>query len=315
MDLDEYFSKSSDLVIDEVPEGFKSGFVSLVGRPNAGKSTLLNALAGEKVAITSKTSQTTRTRIQGIVNDDMYQMAIVDTPGIHKPKDVLGEQLNETALGALDDVDIACMVIDASKPIGRGDEWVAKHVERSKAKKVCVLSKSDIATKEEVASQHLAADALMKWDSMVLLSAKKGYNLDAFIDECVQLLPEGPRWFPRSMTSDQTEEMLIAEFIREKVLRSFKDEIPHSVGVSIDQFEYSKKKHMYFIEATILTERDSQKAILIGKGGRAIKKVGTQAREELEALLGSKVYLGLSVKVKRGWRSDDAQLRRFGYME
>ena len=315
MDLDEYFSKQSTLDSDDAPEGFRSGFVTLIGRPNAGKSTLLNALAGQKVAITSKTSQTTRTRIQAIVNDDMFQLAIVDTPGIHKPKDVLGEQLNETALSALDDIDIACMVIDASKPIGRGDEWVARHVAKSDAKKVCVLSKSDIATKEQVAEQHLAADKLLQWDSMVLLSAKRGYNLDAFIEECVQLLPEGPRWFPSSMTTDQSEESLIAEFIREKILRSFKDEIPHSVGVSIDQFEYSKKKRMYFIEATVLTERDSQKAILIGKGGKAIKKVGVQARSELELLLGCKVYLGLSVKVKRGWRSDDSQLRRFGYME
>lgn len=315
MDLDEYFSKSSDFGLDDLPEGFKSGFVSLVGRPNAGKSTLLNALTGEKVAITSKTSQTTRTRIQGIVNDDMYQIALVDTPGIHKPKDVLGEQLNETALNALDDVDVVCMVIDVKEPIGRGDEWVAEHFKNSSARKICVLTKADTATKEEIAAQHLAADALMKWDSMVCLSAKKKYNLDAFLEECVQLLPEGPRWFPKTMTSDQSEETLIAEFIREKVLRNFKDEIPHSVGVVIDKFEYSEKKRMAFIEATILTERESQKAILIGKGGKAIKKIGTLAREELEPLLGCKVYLGLSVKVKRGWRSDDSQLRRFGYME
>ncbi len=315
MDLDEYFSKTSDSYIESVPDNFKSGFVSLLGRPNAGKSTLTNTLAGQKVAITSSTSQTTRTRIQAIVNGEDFQLVIVDTPGIHKPHDVLGEQLNETALSALDDVDIACMVIDASQPIGRGDEWVAAHIAKSKAKKVCVLSKSDIATKAQIASQHLAADELMKWDSMICLSAKKGYNIDAFIEECVCLLPQGPRWFPSNMTSDQTEEMLVAEFIREKVLKSYQDEIPHSVGVSIDKFEYSNKKHIYLIEATVLTERESQKAILIGKGGSAIKNVGTLARKELETLLGSKVYLGLSVKVKRGWRSDDSQLRRFGYME
>lgn len=315
MDLDEYFSKSDYSGMEEVPDGFKSGFVSLVGRPNAGKSTILNALTGQKIAITSKTSQTTRTRIQGIVNDDSFQLAIVDTPGIHKPKDVLGEQLNETALDALNDVDIVCMVIDSTQPIGAGDEWVAKHVARSKAHKICVLSKSDIATKEQIASQHLAADTLLDWDAMVSLSAKKDYNLDALVEECVELLPEGPRWFPKSMTSDQSEETLIAEFIREKVLRGFKDEIPHSVGVLVTKFEYSKNKRMYFIEADILTERESQKAILIGKDGKAIKKIGSQAREELEALLGCKVFLGLSVKVKRGWRSDDSQLRRFGYME
>lgn len=317
MDLDEYFSNSQGLIdsASDLPEGFKSGFVSLLGRPNAGKSTLLNRLAGQKVAITSKTSQTTRTRVQAIVNGDDFQLAVVDTPGIHKPKDVLGEQLNETALCALEDVDVACMVIDATQPIGRGDEWIVKHIEKSPAKRICVLSKSDIATKEQVSAQHLAADALTDWDAMVLLSAKKSYNIEAFIEECVQLLPEGPLWFPRSMKTDQSDEVLVAEFIREKILRTFRDEIPHSVGVSIERFEYSKKKRMTTIEATILTERESQKAILIGKGGSQIKRIGTSAREELEDLLGCKVFLDLSVKAKRGWRSDEAQLRRFGYME
>lgn len=315
MDLDAYFAEHGDGLTLDAPEGFKSGFVALVGRPNAGKSTLINRVVGAKVAITSKTSQTTRQRIRAVVNGDDYQLILVDTPGIHKPKDVLGEELNASAMKSLEDVDVVAMMIDATQPIGRGDEWVAAEILKCEAKRICVLSKSDIATPEQIESQRLAAEKLASWDAMVLLSAKTGRNVNAFIEECVYLLPEGPRWFPADMVSDQTEETMVAEFVREKVLRSFRDEVPHSVGVKVDKMEYVPKKQLYVIEATMLTERESQKAMLIGKGGKAIKRIGSQAREDLEALLGARVYLDLSVKVKRNWRSDEAQLRSFGYMD
>lgn len=316
MDLDAYFSENPmGGAGDDVDEGFRSGFVALVGRPNAGKSTLMNKVVGSKVAITSRTSQTTRQRIRAVLNGEGYQLVLVDTPGLHKPKDVLGEELNASATKALDDVDVVAMLVDCTQPIGRGDEWVAAQVAKCKARRICVLSKADLATPEQVEAQRAAAERLGEWDAMVLLSAKTGRNVDAFVEECVFLLPEGPRWFPADMLSDQTDESMVAELVREKVLRSFRDEVPHSVGVKVDSMEYVRKKQLYRIEATVLTERDSQKAMLIGKGGRAIKRIGSQARSELETMFGARVYLELSVKVKRNWRSDEAQLRAFGYME
>lgn len=315
MDIEEYFANMGTPELDEHEEGFKSGFVALVGRPNAGKSTLLNRVVGSKVAITSGTSQTTRQRIRAVVNGEGFQLVLVDTPGIHKPKDVLGEELNSAAIKSLEDIDVVAMLIDVTQPIGRGDEWVAAQIAKCDARRICVLSKSDLANADQVESQRIAADALCEWDAMVLLSAKTGKNVGAFIEECVYFLPEGPCWFPEDMVSDQTEESMIAEFIREKVLRSFRDEVPHSVGVKVEHLEYVPRKQLYVIEATMLTERESQKAMLIGKGGRAIKRIGTQARADLETILGAKVFLDLSVKVKRNWRSDEAQLRAFGYME
>ncbi len=316
MDLDEYFAKHPMGGVSYEPEaGHRSGFVCLVGRPNAGKSTLLNAVMGKKIAITSKTSQTTRQRIRAVLTDQSYQLILVDTPGLHKPKDVLGEELNASACKALEDVDVAAMLIDASAPIGRGDEWVAAQVRAADAKRICVLTKSDRATADQIDAQRAAAERLATWDAMVLVSAKTGYNLKAFVEECVCFLPEGPRWFPPDMVCDLDDETMVAEFIREKILRSFRDEVPHSVGVLVDHMEYSSKKQVYVISASIFTERAGQKAMLIGKGGHAIRGIGTSAREDLEQLLGARVYLDLSVKVKRAWRSDEAQLKRFGYLD
>ena len=222
-------------------EGFKSGFATLVGRPNAGKSTLLNAIMGKKIAITSSTAQTTRHRFRAVLTRDDFQLILVDTPGIHKPHDALGEELNESALKGLQDIDVVAMVIDASQPIGRGDEWVAKQVAVCKARRICVLSKTDIATPEQIAAQREAAEALMTWDAMVALSARSGANVDAFVEEAVFFLPEGPAWFPPDMQTDQPMEVVIAEFIREKILRSFHDEVPHSIGVAVDNMQYEKK--------------------------------------------------------------------------
>ena len=296
-------------------DGFKSGFVTLVGRPNAGKSTLLNAIMGKKIAITSNTAQTTRHRFRAVLTRDDFQMIIVDTPGLHKPHDALGEELNTSALKALEDVDVVAMLIDASKPIGRGDEWVAAQLRGSRAHKICVLSKTDLATPEQIAAQREAAEGLAAWDAMVALSSETGHNVEAFVEEVVYLLPEGPAWFPPDMETDQPIEVVVAEFIREKILRTFHDEVPHAIGVALNEMEYDRKKDLYRIFAVIYVERDSQKGIIIGKRGAAIKRIGTEARADLEQLLGCRVFLDLSVKVKKNWRRDASQIRRFGYGE
>ncbi len=296
-------------------EGFKSGFVTFVGRPNAGKSTLLNAIMGKKIAITSSTAQTTRHRFRAVLTRPEFQMIMVDTPGLHKPHDALGEELNLSACKALEDVDVVAFLVDATQPIGRGDEWVAAQLRQCKAGKICVLSKTDLANDAQISAQREAAERLGTWDAMVALSSKTGKNVEAFVEEVVYLLPEGPAWFPPDMETDQPLEVMVAEFVREKILRSFDDEVPHSIGVRTDEMEYLPKRDLTRIIASVYVERESQKGIIIGKGGAAIKRIGTEARLDLEQLLGTRVYLDLSVKVKKNWRRDATQIRRFGYGE
>jgi GTPase len=291
----------------------RSGFVALVGRPNVGKSTLTNAVVGHKIAITSDTPQTTRQRLRAILDRDDAQLVIVDTPGLHKPHDVLGQELNRAALRALDDVDVVAMLIDATQPVGRGDEWVAGHVARSRAKRVLVVTKSDLATRETIERQVQAASKLADFDDVLVVSAVEGTNVDQFVETVVVYLPQGPRWFPADMPSDQPIEVTLAEFVREKILRSTRDEVPHAVGVVIDDFTYDDKKDLFSIWAIIYVERDSQKGIVIGKGGEMLKAIGSEARVDLERLLGGKVFLNLSVKVKKDWRRDASQIHRFGY--
>jgi GTP-binding protein Era len=297
------------------PGGLKSGFVALVGRPNAGKSTLTNAIVGQKVAITSDTPQTTRHRLRAVLDRADAQLVIVDTPGLHKPHDALGEELNRSALKSLEDVDVVAMLVDASQQFGRGDAWVAEHVAKTRAKRVLVLTKADIATQTKIEEQIAAASKHVTFDDIIAVSATDGFNVDGFIDTVVRYLPEGPRWFPPDMPTDQSVEVMIAEFIREKILRSTRDEVPHAVGVAIDDMTYDDKKQLYSIWAVVYVERDSQKGIIIGKGGEMLKAIGTDARVDLERLLGGKVFLNLSVKVKKDWRRDASQIRRFGYGE
>ncbi|HEY5540433.1 MAG TPA: GTPase Era [Coriobacteriia bacterium] len=296
-------------------EQVSSGFVALVGRPNAGKSTLTNAIVGSKVAITSDTPQTTRHRIRAVLDRDDAQLVIVDTPGLHKPHDALGEELNRSALKALEDVDVVAMLVDATQQFGRGDEWVAGHVAKTHAKRVLVLTKADIATQGKIEEQIAAARKFVEFDDVIAVSAVDGFNVDGFVDTVVRYLPQGPRWFPRDMPSDQSIEVMIAEFIREKILRSTHDEVPHSVGVALDDMSYNDRKGLYSIWAIIYVERDSQKGIIIGKGADKLKAIGTEARVDLERLLGGKVFLNLSVKVKKDWRRDASQIKRFGYGE
>ena len=297
------------------PAGHRSGFVTLVGRPNAGTSTLLNTIMGKKIAITSDTAQTTRHRFRAVYTKPDYQLVIVDTPGIHKPHDALGEELNASAMKALEDVDVAAMLIDASKPVGRGDEWVAAQLASSTARKLLVLSKMDLVDAAELEAQRAAALGLAPWDDVLACSAVTEEHVAEFVDAVVALLPEGPQWFPADMETDQPLEVVVAEFIREKILRSFRDEIPHAIGVQTEEMDYVPRKDLYRIRAIIYTEHESQKGMVVGKGGAAIKRIGTEAREDLERLLGCRVYLDLQVKVKKRWRRDASQIRRFGYGE
>lgn len=303
----------TQLTID--PSTFKSGFVTLIGRPSSGKSTLLNALMGKKLAIASPTAQTTRHRFRAVHTTDDHQMVIVDTPGVHKPHDALGEELNVTALKSLDGIDVVAFLLDASAPFGRGDEWVIKELSKVKAPKILVLSKIDLVDDAQLDEQRYKAVSLAEWDDVVELSSLTGENLDTFIEAVTDRLPTGPLWFPADMETDQPVEVIVAEFIREKILLNAYDEVPHAVGVVVDEMDFNRRKNMQRIFASIYVERDSQKGIVIGKGGAAIKQVGTQAREDLERLLGCKVFLDLQVKVRKNWRRDLNQIRRFGYGE
>ena len=292
-----------------------SGFVALVGRPNAGKSTLVNALVGVKVAITSNTPQTTRHRLRAVLDRDDAQIVLVDTPGLHKPHDALGEEVNRSSIMAAADVDVIALVIDASASVGSGDRWVAERVAKGRRPVILVLTKADMVDEATIARQLERARELVTPVAEVVLSAKTGFNLEGFVGAVLPLLPQGPRFFPRDMTTDQPLEVMLAELVREKVLRNTRDEVPHAVGVALDDLEYDPKRDFHRVTATIYVERESQKGIIVGKGGEMIRAIGTEARGDMERLLGTGVHLDLRVKVKKDWRRDGAQIKRFGYGE
>lgn len=292
-----------------------SGFVAVVGRPNAGKSTLVNALVGVKVAITSDTPQTTRHRLRAVLDRDEFQMVLVDTPGLHKPVDALGEEVNRSSMMALADVDVVALCIDATAPVGSGDRWVAERIVKGRRPVVLVLTKADAATPEKIERQLEAARKLVTPAAEVVLSAKTGFNLEGFVEAIVPHLPQGPRFFPRDMTTDQPVEVMLAELVREKALRATRDEVPHAVGVQLEDIEYDERRDFHTIRAIIYVERESQKGIIIGKGGEMIRTIGTQARADMERMLGTGVHLDLRVKVKKDWRRDSSQIKRFGYGE
>ncbi|MBC7266492.1 MAG: GTPase Era [Coriobacteriia bacterium] len=292
----------------------RSGFAALVGRPNAGKSTLLNALVGEKVAIVSATPQTTRHRLRGIVDRDDAQIVFVDTPGLHRPHDALGEELDRSAVLALNDVDVACLVVDASAPVGPGDRWVGHRVQECDAAKVLVLTKVDLVKPKDLERQMEVAQTLAEFDDVVACSGRTGFNVDGVANAVVRLLPEGPRYFPRDMRTDQPIEVLIAELVRERVLHLTREEVPHAVGVVVEDVA-PEREGLVRVSARIYVERESQKGIIIGKDGEMIRRIGSEARPGIERVLGEHVFLDLRVKVKRDWRRDAASIRRFGYGE
>lgn len=291
----------------------RSGFISIVGRPNVGKSTLVNALVGEKVAITSSRPQTTRNTIRGIVTlpEKNSQLVLVDTPGIHKPRTALGERLNALVYGSLAEADAALFVLDATRPIGRGDRLIAERLQRAGVPVVVAVNKVDLVGKDRVLVQLGEAG---EWDfeAYVPISARLSDGMEPLIGELVGLLSPGPFFFPPDAKSDQPDELFAAELIREKYLARLRDELPHSLTVVINELETRDNGVMY-IDATAYVERDSQKGMVIGKGGRLVRDVGTEARADLEKLFGTKVFLELNVKVEKGWQRDDDLLDRLGF--
>jgi GTP-binding protein Era len=295
---------------------FHSGFVCLVGRPNTGKSTLTNALVGTKVAITSKRPQTTRHTIRGIVHRDDFQIVLVDTPGLHRPRTLLGKRLNDLVRDTYTEVDVIGLCIPADEAIGPGDRWIVDQI-RSTAPKttlVAVVTKIDKMPKDRVAAQLVAVSELVGDAEVVPVSAATGAQVDILIDVLAAALPVGPAYYPDGELTDEPEEVLMAELIREAALEGVRDELPHSLAVVIDEVNAREDRDdLVDVHALLYVERDSQKGIIIGKGGARLREVGTAARGQIEKLLGTKVYLDLRVKVAKNWQSDPKQLGRLGF--
>lgn len=294
---------------------FRSGFVAIVGRPNAGKSTLINFLARRKVAIISDKPQTTRHSIRAILNLENAQIVFIDTPGLHKPKDPLGEHLNKTVRNTLKDVDAVIFMVDATQVIGTGDLFIANELSTLDTPKLLVLSKIDKITPHDLDVQLEVARQMGEFDAIIPISAMTGQNVDKLVEKMVELLPAGPQYYPGDMITDQPERVIAAEFIREKVLELTREEVPHSVAVEVQEMKSRKDGEIVDIFATVFVERESQKGILIGKGGRMLKEIGSRARVEIEQLLGSRAYLDLRVRVKKDWRKEERYIRQFGYSE
>ena len=293
---------------------FRAGFVSFVGRPNVGKSTLTNALVGEKVAITSSKPQTTRRAIRGIVHRDDGQLILVDTPGMHRPRTLLGERLNAIVQTTLGDVDVIGFCIPANEKLGPGDRFINEQLESfPKAKKVAIVTKIDAASRPAVAEQLLAVSELRDWAAVVPVSAQSSIQLDILSAELIRLLPVSPQLYPTEQTTDEGLEARISEFIREAALEGVHDELPHSLAVTIDDIIERDDRELVEIYANVFVERDSQKAIIIGKGGSRLGAVGATAREQIEPLIGKQVFLSLRVKVAKDWQRDPKQLGRLGF--
>lgn len=299
---------------ETVPPGHKSGFVAVVGRPNVGKSTLMNAYLGQKVAIVSPKPQTTRTRIRGILTRPDAQIIFVDTPGIHFPKDKLGEFMVSEATHALPDADVILWLVDISEPPGPQDKHVAELIAReAKGRPVILaLNKRDKVAGVQAELHRAAYLRLLQPTAWLEISAVTGQNLDRLLDLIIQHLPEGPRYFPEDMITDQQERDIVAEIIREKALHFLQEEVPYALAVVVNEFK-ERREDLVYIAATIVVERPTQKMIVLGEKGRMIKKIGQAAREEIEHLLGKRVYLDLWVKVKRKWRKKEIELARLGY--
>lgn len=291
----------------------KSGFVSLVGRPNVGKSTLINTLVGYKIAITSNKAQTTRNMIQGIYNDNDTQIVFVDTPGIHKPKHKLGQRLNEEAYYSIDDVDIILFLVDVTAPFGKGDNFVLEKIKEANKPTFLVLNKVDKIAKDKLLELIMNYKDLYDFKEIVPISALKDKNVDELIKTLKNYLPDNVKYFPDEDLTNTTIEFRAAELIREKVLRLTHEEVPHAVTCVIE--EYIDKEDKAIINATIIVERDSLKSIIIGRGGAMLKEIGSKARQDIEDMIGKKVFLELYVKTIKNWRDKEKYLRELGFYE
>ena len=293
--------------------GFRSGFVCLVGRPNVGKSTLLNRLVDSKVAIVSDKPQTTRHAVRGILTLPEAQIVFVDTPGLHRPRDALGRRLNDIAHQNLRDVDEIVFVLDASARIGAGDAFIARALAGIGTPVICVVTKADLVMPPKLLSQIEAARALGDWKEVLTTSSPRGTGISDLVRALVDGLPEGPQYYPPGSVSDQPQAMAVSEMVREKVLELLSEEVPHSIAVVVDEIEPGDSPDVLLVTASIYVERASQKGIVIGKGGRMLKEIGTRARPDVEELLGGRVFLDLRVKVEPNWPRREGLVERFGY--
>lgn len=292
---------------------FKSGFVAIAGAPNAGKSTLLNRILGEKISITSKKPQTTRNRILGVLHRPSSQLVFIDTPGLHKAKDPLNIRIVDVALSALGDVDMILIVVDVANPDPNSEDFIVKKLKKQKRPVILALNKIDLVEKTSLLNIIDKWDKAYSFESIIPISAKHGAQVEELVEAMEALLPKGPPFFPEETITDLPERFIAAEMIREKVFRLTGQEIPYSTAVTVDSFSEEKKGNLVKIHATIHVERDSQKGIIIGKKGSKLKKIGEEARKEIERMVGVKVFLKLFVRVQKNWSKDTKALRRFGY--
>ncbi|MCM3716862.1 GTPase Era [Fictibacillus phosphorivorans] len=298
-----------------IKPGYKSGFVTIIGRPNVGKSTLLNQVIGQKIAIMSDKPQTTRNKIQAVYTTDESQVIFIDTPGIHKPKHKLGDFMTRTAQQTLNEVDLILFVINAEEGYGRGDQFIIDRLQNVKNPVFLVVNKIDKVHPDELLPLIDMYRNKLDVAEVVPISALKGNNVDTLLNQIVSYLEEGPQYYPEDQVTDHPERFITAELIREKVLHLTREEIPHSVAVVIEEMKVREEKNVVFVNATIIVERASQKGIVIGKQGKMLKEIGKRARVDIETLLGSKVFLELYVKVQNDWRNRQKQLAEFGFNE
>ncbi|NUR85762.1 MAG: GTPase Era [Nonomuraea sp.] len=299
------------------PDSHRAGFACFVGRPNVGKSTLMNALVGQKIAITSSKPQTTRRAIRGIVHRPDAQIVIVDTPGLHRPRTLLGERLDSLVLSTLTEVDVIGFCVPANEPVGKGDRFIAdKLAAVKKTPVVAVITKCDLASKEQIAQQLLAVSQIAEFAAVVPVSAQSGEQLDVLAGVLIEHLPESPPLYEDGRLTDEPEQVLVGELIREAALEGVRDELPHSIAVVVDEMlPREGRDDLLDIYAHMFVERPSQKAIVIGHKGERLRDVGTRARKQIEALLGTRVYLDLRISVLKDWQRDPKQLRRLGFYD
>lgn len=302
------------MMTEQEKKGYKSGFVAVIGRPNVGKSTLINSLIGQKIAIMSDKPQTTRNRILCVLTQKDAQIVFLDTPGIHKPKDKLGNYMVKAAEGTLREVDGIFFVVDATEKIGPGERYILERLQTTNKPVILVVNKLDLIPKEQVLPIISRYNESYSFAGVVPISAKEEVNLDRLVEEVKKYLPEGPRYYPEDMVTDQPERLIVAELIREKALLLTREEVPYAIAVDVDEMTTRPKGDVY-IRATTYVERESQKGIVIGAKGALLKEIGALARKDIEALLGSKVYLDLWVKVKKDWRDREGVLRNFGFTD